>query len=68
MANWEDELTIFVVLLRRLINDGAVFEAAQVEHPDAAICTATHKDIDALGAETDIEDFFVVGDKLGFRC
>jgi hypothetical protein len=60
-------LTTFVVLFRWLIYDGAVFEAAKVEHSYTTICATTDKNIDALGAEADVEDFFIVGDELGFR-
>lgn len=45
-----------------------MFEAAEIEHPNTAICAAAYENVDALGAEADVENFFVVGDQLGFRC
>ena len=62
------QFTILVILLRRLVNDGAVFEAAEVKHADTTVCTAAHENVDALRAESDVENFFVVGNQLGFRC
>lgn len=45
-----------------------MFEAAEVEHSDTAICATADKDIDALGAEADVEDLFIMGDQLGLGC
>lgn len=60
----------FVVLVRRLIDNRAVLEAAQIEHPDAAVGTAADEDIDTTGAEPDIVYFLVVRDqlRLGGQC
>jgi hypothetical protein len=43
-----------------------VFKAAEIEHAHAAVGAAADKDVDALGAEAHVEDFFVVRDELGF--
>ena len=42
-----------------------MFEAAEVKHPHAPVCAAADKDIDTLGTEADVEDFFVVSNELG---
>ena len=49
-----------------LVENGAVLEAAEVEHADGAVGAAGDEDVDAVGAEADVEDFFVVGDQLRF--
>lgn len=61
----ERKLT-FINFLTRLIDDCTMFEASKVKHPDTAVRAARDKDVDAVGAEADIEDFFVVGDELSF--
>ena len=43
-----------------------MLEAAEVEHADGAVGAAGDEDVDAVGAEADVEDFFVVGDQLRF--
>lgn len=58
----------FVILGSRLVDNGAVLEAAEVEHADTAVGAAGDEDVDAVGAEADVEDFFVVGDQLGLGC
>lgn len=62
----ERRMLTFVDFLAGLIDDGTMFETSEIEHPDAAICAAGDKYIDAVGAEADVEDFFVVSDELGF--
>ena len=52
----------FVGFFGGLVDDGAVLEAAEIEHADAAVGAAADEDVDAVGAEADVEDFFVVGD------
>jgi len=54
------------VLVRGLVDDGGVFEGAQVEHADGTVCAAGHEDVDGAGAEAHVVDFFVMGDELGF--
>ena len=56
--------TILVSLVRRFVDDCAVLEAAQVEHPHTPVCTTAHENIHALCTEAHIEDFLVVGDEL----
>jgi len=55
------------LLLGRLVDDGAVLQTAQIEHPHAAICAAADEHVNAAGAEADVEDFLVVRDQLRFR-
>ena len=57
--------TLFV-LLGRLVNYSTMFQTPEIEHSYAAICSATHKYINAVGAESDVENFFVMGDELCF--
>ena len=56
----------FVGFFGGLVDNGAVLEAAEIEHADAAVGAAADEDVDAVGAEADVEDFFVVGDELSF--
>lgn len=42
-----------------------MLETTEIEHADTAVGAAGDEDVDAVGAEADIEDFFVVGDELG---
>ena len=49
----------------RLIDNGAVLQTSQIEHAHATVLTTADKDVDAVGAETYVVDFFVVGDQLG---
>ena len=55
----------FIVFGSWLVDDGAVFETSEIEHADTAVGAAGDEDVDAVGAETHVEDFFVVGDELG---
>ena len=59
--DWGDART-FVGFFGGLVDDGAVLEAAEIEHADAAVGAAADEDVDAVGAEADVEHFFVVGD------
>ena len=43
-----------------------MLQAAEVKHAHAAVRAAGDENVDAGGAETDVEYFFVVGDELGF--
>lgn len=43
-----------------------MLETSEVEHADAAVCTTGNENIDAVGAEANVEDFFVMGNKLRF--
>ena len=52
--------TLFIVLLRRLVYDCTVFQAPEIEHPYATIGATAHEHVDAVSAETHIEDFFIV--------
>src|SRR5690349_12310299 len=54
-----------VVFACRLVDDGAVLQAAEVKHPHAAVLAATDEDVGALGTEPHIVDLLVVGNQLG---
>lgn len=56
----------FVDFLARLVDDGTMFEASEIEHANATIRAAGDEYIDTVGAEADVEDFFVVSDELCF--
>ena len=43
-----------------------MLERTQIEHADAAIGAARDEDVDAIRAEADVVDFFVVCDQLRF--
>lgn len=45
-----------------------MFETPEIEHPYAAICATTYKDIDTVGTESDIKDFLVMSDQLSLGC
>ena len=55
---------IFVVLLRWLVDDGAVLQAPKVEHPHATIRATADKYIDTPRTEAYIKDLLVVSDQL----
>lgn len=50
----------------RLVDDGTVFEAAEVEHADAAISAAACKDVDTAAHEAYVIHLLVMGDQLCF--
>ena len=56
-----DGLTRFG-LFGGLVNNGAVLEASEVKHSDGAVSAAGDEDIDAIGAEANIKNLFVMGD------
>jgi hypothetical protein len=64
--NVED--STFVVLLRRLVDDRAVLQAAQIEHAHTTIGAAANKDVDAVRTESDVVYLLVVRDQLRFGC
>lgn len=43
-----------------------MFQTPKVKHAHTAVGTATDKDVDAVGAESDIIYFLVVGNQLRF--
>lgn len=55
----------FVVFGSWFVDDGAVLETSKIKHAHAAVGAAGDKDVDAVGAEANVEDLFVVGDELG---
>ena len=55
----------FIVLGSWLVDDSTVLETAKIEHADTAVGAAGDKNIDAVGTEADVKDFFVVGNELG---
>ena len=59
--------TGFVSLVRRLVDDCTVLEATQIEHPYTSIRTTAHEYINALGTESHVEHFLVMGDELRLR-
>lgn len=68
-TSWRASVRVFSgLLLRRFVDDGAVFQTPQIEHPDATIGTTADEHVYAASTEPDIEDFLVVGNQLGFGC
>lgn len=53
-------LITVTILIRRLVNDGAVLEATKIKHAHATVSTAAYEDINASGTKAHIEDFLVV--------
>jgi hypothetical protein len=47
------------------VNDGAVFQAPEVEHPNASVLPATDKDVYTVCAKPNIIYLLVVGNQLG---
>ena len=41
-----------------------MLETSEIEHAHAAVGAAGDEDVNAVGAEADVKNFFVVGDKL----
>lgn len=56
----------FIILLRWLVDDGAVFQTSQIKHSHTAIRSAAHKNVDAVGAKPHVEHLFIMSDKLSF--
>lgn len=45
-----------------------MFQAAEIKHAHAAVCTATDKHVDAVCAKSDVKHLFVMGNQLCFGC
>ena len=58
------DLRTSFLFARRLVDNGAVLQAAQIKHAHAAILSAAHKYVDALSAETHVVNFLVVSNQL----
>lgn len=43
-----------------------MFQTAEVEHAYTAVGPTRDEDVNAVGAEADVVDFFIVSDQLGF--
>ena len=56
--------TFFIVFLRRLIYDCTVFQTSKVEHSYAAVGATAHEHVNAVSAETNVEDLFIVSYQL----
>lgn len=50
----------------RLVDNGAVFEATEVEHADAAVGAAACKNVDTAAHEPHVVHLLVMGDQLCF--
>lgn len=61
-------LTFFVILFRRFIYDGTVLQTSKIKHPHTTVSSTAYKDVNAICAESNIEDFFIMRDELCFRC
>lgn len=59
---------LLLLLLTRLIDDGTMLEASQVEHSYTPIGAARDKHVNTIGAEADIIDLLVVRDELRLGC
>lgn len=53
-----------VLLARRLVNDGAVFQAPQIEHADTTVLTTTDEHINTVRTKAHVVHFFIVCDQL----
>ena len=54
----------FLVLLRRLIYDRAVFQAPEIKHAHTSISATANEHVNAVGAETHVVHFLVVCNEL----
>ena len=45
-----------------------MLEAAQVKHAHTAIGTAAHKYVDAVGTESNVKHFLIMGNELSLCC
>jgi hypothetical protein len=43
-----------------------MFQTSQIKHSHATISTTAHKNVNAVGAKSNIEYLFIVSDELGF--
>ena len=59
--------TILVTLVRRLVYDCAVLEAAKIEHSHTSVRSAAYKYVNALGTEAHVEHLLVVSNELCLR-
>jgi hypothetical protein len=53
-------LHTFVIFGGRLIDNCAVFQAPQVEHPNTTVCATADKNINTVGTEPNIKNLFVM--------
>lgn len=49
-----------------LVDDGAMFETAEIKHAHAAVGTAARKHVDAAAHEAHVVHLLIVGDQLRF--
>ena len=56
----------FLGFLRRLVDNGAVLQTAQVKHADTAVAPTADKHVNAVRAEPHVIDFLVVRNELRF--
>lgn len=57
----------FFILLRRLINDCTMLQAAQVKHAHATISSTAGEDVDGVSAKSYVVYLLVVCNQLRFR-
>ena len=55
-----------IALFRWLVDYSTVFQTSKIEHSYAPVCSTTHKHVNAVGTESDIEYFFVMRYELCF--
>lgn len=58
-------LTLFG-FFRRLVDNGAVLEAAQIKHADTAVAPAADKHVHAIRTKSHVVDLLVVRNELRF--
>lgn len=61
-------LTFLIVLFRWFVYNGTMLETPEIEHSYAAIRATTYKNIDTVGAKSDIKHFLIVSNQLSFSC
>lgn len=52
------------LLLVWFVNNRRMLQTPEIKHSDTPVCTTTDKDINTMGTESDVKDFFIVGNQL----
>lgn len=59
---------LVVVLVRRLVDDGAVLETSKIKHAHTTVSTAADEDINTSSAKSYVKYLLVVRNQLGLGC
>lgn len=59
-------LITLLVLFRGFIDNGTMLQTSQVKHPHTPIGSTAYEDINTISTKSNVKNFFVVRDQLGF--